>query len=179
MIIPELTTDRLLLRPFTAADVDRVTDLLQHPDIAATTLYIPYPYERDDAASWIATHAPAAELGHSLNWAICDRASGEVMGTIGLELHGYHRRGMLGYWLGVPYWGRGIMSEAARAVVDFGFDTLDLHRIEATCMPHNVGSSRVMEKAGMRYEGTLRDYYRKGDGFRDAAMYAVLADERV
>lgn len=178
MMIPELTTDHLLLRPFTMDDVDRVTALLQTPDIAATTLYVPYPYDRDDAASWIATHAPAAELGRALNWAICDRASGEMMGTIGLEIHAYHDRGMLGYWLGVPYWGKGIMSEAAQAVVDYGFGTLGLHRIEATCMPHNIGSSRVMEKAGMRYEGTLRGYYRKDDGFRDAAMYAILRDDR-
>lgn len=178
MIIPELTTDRLRLRPFTMDDVDRVTELLQTPDIAATTLYVPYPYERDDALGWIATHAPAAELGRSLNWAICDRESGEVMGTIGLEITGFHHRGMLGYWLGKPYWSKGITSEAAQAVVRYGFDTVGLHRLEATCMPHNVGSSRVMEKAGMRYEGTLRDYYRKGDGFRDAAMYAVLREDR-
>jgi RimJ/RimL family protein N-acetyltransferase len=63
-------------------------------------------------------------------------------------------------------------------VVDYGFAALELHRIEATCMPHNIGSSRVMEKAGMTYEGTLREYYRKADGFRDAAMYAVLRSER-
>jgi len=176
MIIPELTTDRLLLRPFTMGDVDRVTDLLQRPEIAATTLYVPFPYDRDDAASWIVTHEPAAELGRAINWAICDRETGEVMGTIGLEIQGYHHRGMLGYWLGVPYWSKGIMSEAARAVVRYGLDTLGLHRIEATCMPHNIGSSRVMEKAGMRYEGTLRDYYRKDDGFTDAAMYAILRD---
>lgn len=65
MHFPEITTDRLLLRPFTLDDVDRVTTLLQSPDIAATTLYVPYPYSKDDAATWIVTHKPAAEsAGH-------------------------------------------------------------------------------------------------------------------
>lgn len=178
MIIPELKTDRLLLRPFTMDDVERVTELLQTPDIAATTLYVPYPYTSEDAATWIVTHPYAAELGKALNWAICTLEDGVVIGTIGLDINSYHERGMLGYWLGVPYWGQGFTSEAAKAVVHYGFDELELHRIEATCMPHNVGSSRVMEKAGMSYEGTLRDYYRKSDGFRDAAMYAVLRNQR-
>jgi RimJ/RimL family protein N-acetyltransferase len=176
--IPTLTTDRLLLRPFTMDDVERVTGLLQTPDVAATTLYVPYPYSSEDAATWIATHPHAAELGQSLNWAICDREDGLVMGTIGIDINAYHNRGMLGYWMGVPYWGQGFTSEAAQAVVDYGFAARGLHRIEATCMPHNIGSSRVMEKAGMTYEGTLREYYRKADGFRDAAMYAVLRSER-
>ena len=174
MMIPEMTTERLLLRPFTMVDVERVTELLQIPDIAETTLYIPYPYSSEDAATWIVTHPAAAEIGRALNWAICQRDDGVVIGTIGIDIESYHRRGMLGYWMGKPYWGHGYTSEAARAVVDYGFNMLTLHRIEATCMPHNVGSSRVMEKAGMTFEGILRDYYRKDDGFRDAAMYAVL-----
>jgi RimJ/RimL family protein N-acetyltransferase len=178
MIIPELTTDRLLLRPFTMDDVERVTELLQTPDVAATTLYVPYPYSSEDAATWIVTHPHAAGLGQALNWAICHRENGLLIGSIGMEISGYHQRGMIGYWMGVPYWGQGFTSEAAQAVVNYGFETLDLHRIEATCMPHNIGSSRVMEKAGMTYEGTLREYYRKDDGFRDAAIYAVLRSER-
>lgn len=175
MRIPELTTERLILRPFTMHDVERVTELLQIPDIAETTLYIPHPYSSEDAATWIVTHPAAAEIGRALNWAICQQDA--VIGAIGIDIDRYHSRGMLGYWMGKPWWDKGYTSEAAQSVVDYGFNELNLHRIEATCMPHNIGSSRVMEKAGMTFEGILRDYYRKDDGFRDAAMYAVLKND--
>ncbi len=69
------------------------------------------------------------------------------------------------------------MTEVAQLVIRFGFDSLALHRIEAACLPRNVGSARVMEKSGMTYEGILRDYYRKGDHFEDIAMYAILASD--
>lgn len=105
MIIPTLPTTRLLLRSFTSEDIERVTELLQTTGIAKTTLYVPHPYSRDDAASWIATHDPAADLGRALNWAIRDRESGDVQGTIGLDLTMFHQRGILGYWLGLQYCG--------------------------------------------------------------------------
>lgn len=176
MIIPELTTDRLLLRPLSEADIDRVTGLLQSSEIAETTLYIPHPYSRQDAVTWIGTHASAAELGRELTWAICRKVDGLLMGAFGISIDAYHQRGTIGYWLGVPYWGQGFTSEAAQTVVTFGFRELGLHRIEATCMPDNIGSARVMEKAGLVYEGTLRGYYRKGDHFVDAAMHGRIRD---
>jgi len=176
--IPELTTERLLLRPFTLDDADRVTELLQRPEIAETTLNISHPYPREAAVSWIASHPGTAELGTGFTWAICRRDDGLLMGAIGIHVDVHHERGTIGYWLGVPFWNQGYTSEAARAAVDYGFTDLHLHRIDATCLPHNVASSRVMEKAGMTYEGTLRGYYRKGDDFIDAAMYAILRDDR-
>lgn len=176
MKTPTLTTDRLTLRPFTMADADRVTQLLQDPAIAETTLYIPYPYTRDDAAMWIAMHPAAAQTGRELIWAICLRDDGDLIGAISMEVNAQHCRGTLGYWLGVPWWSQGYMSEAANAVVDFGFEALDLHRIEATRMPENVGSARVMEKAGLTYEGILRGYYLKNGTFEDAAIHARIRE---
>lgn len=177
MMIPELTTDRLLLRPFSEADIDRVTELLQAPVIAAMTLDIHYPYAREDAASWIATHAPAAELARILTWAVCRKDDRLLMGAFGIHINDNHPRASIGYWLGVPYWNQGFTTEAAQAVVGFGFRELGLHRIEATCLPENISSARVMEKAGLVYEGTLRGYYRKGDRFLDAAMYGRVRDD--
>jgi [ribosomal protein S5]-alanine N-acetyltransferase len=175
--IPELTTERLHLRPFTAEDADRVSELLQRPEIAATTLNIEHPYPEDAAASWIASHRGAAETGESFAWAICRRDDGLLMGAIGIHVDDRHRCGTIGYWLGVPFWNQGFTTEAARAVIDFDFEALHLHRIEATCLPHNVASAKVMQKAGMTYEGTLRHRYRKGDAWLDAATYAVIRDE--
>jgi RimJ/RimL family protein N-acetyltransferase len=99
------------------------------------------------------------------------------MGSITIHAEVPYPRAELGYWTGVPYWGQGYMTEAVRAVIAFGFDTLGLHRIQATAYPRNVGSWRVMEKAGMTYEGTLREFYVKNGVPEDARMYAVLRSD--
>lgn len=174
--IPKLTTERLLLRPFSPEDAGRVTALLQRPEIAATTLNITYPYPDGAAAAWIASHPDAAARGEAFTWAICRQEDGLLLGAIGIHIDDRHRRGEIGYWLGVPYWNQGSTTEAARAVVNYGLAELDLHRIQASCLPHNVGSSRVMEKAGMTYEGTLRGYLQKDGEFLDVAMYALVRE---
>lgn len=177
MTTPILTTDRLELRPFTSDDVDRVTELLQAPEIAATALNIPYPYSRADAKNWIGQHPGAAEAGTNLTWAVRRREDSLLIGAIGIHITAHHRRGVLGYWLGRPYWGQGYTSEAAQAVVEYGFSVLDLYRIEATRMPENIGSRRVMEKAGLTYEGTLRGYYIKNGVPMDAAIHGRVRAE--
>lgn len=85
--------------------------------------------------------------------------------------------GEIAYVLHPDYWGRGIATEAAQLLLRFGFETLGLHRICATCDPRNVASSRVMEKAGLRYEGRMREVMLIRDGWRDSLLYAILADE--
>jgi RimJ/RimL family protein N-acetyltransferase len=89
-----------------------------------------------------------------------------------------HQRADLGYWLGVPFWGQGYATEAARLVISYGFVRLQLHRIQARCFPRNRASARVLEKVGMRYEGLLRGYLRKGDAFEDALLFAILSTDR-
>jgi RimJ/RimL family protein N-acetyltransferase len=177
MTIPELTTERLLLRPFTGDDAGRVAELLQRPEIAAMTLNISYPYPEGAAASWIASHPDASARGEAFTWAVCHREDRVLLGAIGLHIDDRHRRGEIGYWLGVPYWNQGIMTEAARTVIDYGFTDLALNRIQATYLPGNPGSGRVMEKAGMAYEGTLRGYVQKDGVFLDLAMRAILRDD--
>jgi ribosomal-protein-alanine N-acetyltransferase len=83
----------------------------------------------------------------------------------------------IAYALSQPYWHRGLMTEAATAVADFGFRTMGIYRLQAYCDPANIGSNRVMEKLGMRYEGTLRAYFLiKGD-YRDMKVYSILRSE--
>lgn len=172
--IPILETNRLILRPFTPDDASRVHQLLASPDIARTTLNIAWPYPTGAAEGWIASHQQTAADGDGFVWAICLKPANALVGTISLHVDQRHRRGELGYWLGVDFWNQGIMSEAAQRVVRHGFGPLDLHRIQAKCLPANRGSSRVMEHAGMTYEGTLRGYVQKDGHFQDIAIYAVL-----
>lgn len=173
--IPALHGERITLRPFTLDDAPAVYSHLSTPEIASTTANIDYPYPQGAAESWIQSHEKEAAAGTSLTWAIT-LAGGTLIGAIGLHLAPQHARGEIGYWLGVPYWNQGYTTEAARLVTPYGFDTLNLHRIQATCLPHNVGSSRVMEKAGLTFEGVLRGYVREDGDFRDIAMYAKVAE---
>ena len=172
--IPVLETERLILRPFVAADAPTVEELAGDPEVAGPTLNIPHPYPAGLAAEWIASHPGNAARGEVYTFGIERKAGGTLLGAISATLAPRHCRAELGYWLGRPYWGQGYTSEAARRVTAFCFDELGLHRVQATCFIGNVASSRVMEKAGMQREGVLRGYTRKGDTFRDTAMYALL-----
>ena len=174
---PTLHTPRLLLRPFTLADAADVRRLAGAREIASTTAVIPHPYEDGMAEQWIGTHAPALAEGRSITYAITLAETGELCGAIGLSLAPEHRRAELGYWIGVPYWGRGYCTEAALAVRDFGFGELGLHRIEAVHLARNPASGRVMQKIGMRHEGTLREHMLKWGVFETIECYAVLRSE--
>ena len=84
----------------------------------------------------------------------------------------------LGYWVGAPYAGQGIMSEAVSAVLPFVFDTLRLHRIEAACLEHNHASIRVLEKSGFRREGIARRYLKIDGVWQDHILFGLLEDDR-
>jgi len=172
---PTLKTERLILRPCVASDAEAIERLVSDIEIARHTLNIPHPYPQGGAADWIARHAGAFEKNEEIVFAIVTR-SGELVGAIGL-VPKKHDVAELGYWIGVPYWNRGYASEAARAVVAFAFDELSFHRVEAAHFSRNPASGRVMQKIGMRHEGTLRQAVKKWNEYLDTEMYAVLRGE--
>ena len=100
-----------------------------------------------------------------------------AIGAIGLTISPRNQRAEMGYWLGVPYWNKGYATEAARAVLRFGFQELGLNRIYASYFPRNPASGRVMEKAGMRYEGTLRQHFVRWSEPEDLVYYSILKSE--
>ena len=175
---PVLETPRLLLRPFVLADAADVQRLAGAPEVADTTLNLPHPYREGVAEAWIGSHASRFAEGGGVNYAITFRADGALMGSISLIVTRQHRRAELGYWLGVPFWGQGYMTEAAGALVARGFALLDLHKIEATHMTRNPASGRVMEKVGMTLEGLLREHVFKNGGLEDLAVYGILESGR-
>jgi [ribosomal protein S5]-alanine N-acetyltransferase len=102
-----------------------------------------------------------------------------AVGTIALTIDSaVHRRGEIGYALRRDQWGRGLASEAVRLVLELGFDRLGLERIWAVCDPDNLGSIRVLERAGLRYEGRLRGDLLVHGQRRDSLLYAVLGSDR-
>jgi ribosomal-protein-alanine N-acetyltransferase len=170
---PVLRTERLFLRLFGLEDAALVQRLAGAREIADTALTIPHPYLDGMAESWIGTHADAWDWQERATLAITTEVDG-VIGAISLHLEPDHRRAELGYWVGRPFWNRGYATEAARAVIAFGFDALALNRIHAAHLTRNPASGRVLVKAGMRFEGILRQHVIKWDRPEDVAVYAVL-----
>ena len=171
---PTLHTDRLILRPFTLDDAPDVQRLAGDRAIASTTLVIPHPYPDGAAEEWIATHAPTFEKGDGVNLAVTLKDGGDLIGAIGLMINGEHQRAEIGYWIGKPYWGNGYCAEAAGAMLNFGFNTLNLNRIFAHHFNRNQASGRVMRKIGMTREGRSPQHFRKWDSFEDITHYGIL-----
>jgi ribosomal-protein-alanine N-acetyltransferase len=170
---PTLETERLLLRPYNEHDIPELLPLIGTREVAATTLRIAYPYTEQDARAFL----ELAKERDKLWLAITLRADGRQIGGIGLRLEPQHQHAELGYWLGVPYWGRGYATEAAREVLRYGFEDLGLHRIFATHFKHNPASGTILKKLGMRYEGCQREHLRKWDQFVDSEFYGILRRE--
>ena len=175
--MPILETSRLVLRPFAPADAPIVQRLAGDREVAATAMTIPHPYEDGVAEAWIETRAPKWEAREALVLAVTSEAEG-LVGTMSLQLKLAHRRAELGYWIGVPFWNRGYATEAAGAVITYGFDALGLNRIEARHFTFNPASGRVLAKVGMTREGILRQRVLKGDTLEDLALYAILRSDR-
>jgi RimJ/RimL family protein N-acetyltransferase len=173
----ELRTAHLLLRSIEREDVPALVRLAGANEIAATTLNIPHPYAEDDALSFIAKADEDFRAGRSISFAISILPGRELCGAVGLNLSDEHKRAELGYWIGVPFWGRGYATEAASAAVALGFEMLRLRRIYAHHFAGNTASQRVLEKIGMRHEGRFRQHIRKWDRFIDVENYGLLAEE--
>lgn len=173
----ELRTAQLLLRSFENADVPALVRLAGANEIAATTLNIPHPYTGDDARSFFVKSNEDFRAGRSVSFAISQLPGRELCGAIGLNFVDAQMRAELGYWIGVPFWGKGFATEAASATVTFGFESLRLHRIYAHHFSGNTASQRVLEKIGMRHEGRFRQHIQKWGRFIDVENYGLLAEE--
>jgi RimJ/RimL family protein N-acetyltransferase len=172
---PTLTTERLILRPYSLSDAKELQRLIGDRDVSDTLLLVPYPYLDGMAEEWIDKQSSEYQEGKSVQFAITDRNKRFLMGTIGLNnIIQEYQRAELGYWIGKPYWGKGYCTEAASSVLRWGFEVLGLNRISATHMTSNPRSGRVMEKIGMKHEGHMRQYGKKWDKYEDGEMWAIL-----
>jgi RimJ/RimL family protein N-acetyltransferase len=170
---PTLATSRLRLRPYTQDDIPELLPLIGSPEVAATTLRIAHPYTEQDAHAFL----ELAKDPDKIWLAITLLSDGRQIGGIGLRIDSPHQHAELGYWIGVPYWGRGYATEAAREMLRYAFADLRLHRILASHFKHNPASGNVLRKLGMRYEGCQREHLRKWDRFVDSELYGILRRE--
>ncbi len=169
----ELRTARLLLRPFEVTDVDDVWAYASDPEVARYRP-LPDPYRRNHAAEFVNRQM------HT-DWSVQPEFAVvygyRVIGGISLHVNPEHETAELGYLLGRRWWGRGLATEAARAVVDWGFQSFKLHKVYARAHVDNKPSWRVMERLGMTREGVLRGHWKMRDEHVDLVYYAVFRDE--
>ena len=151
-----LTTERLVLRPYSLSDVESLVRLAGAREVAATTLRIPHPYTEQDARNFIATYQASA--GDEARFAITLRTDGQFCGGTGLRLDAAHHHAELGYWLGVPFWGQGYATEASRALVDWAF-TQDTEELFAVARPNNTRAIATAKRIGMQWVGETTKYY--------------------
>jgi RimJ/RimL family protein N-acetyltransferase len=177
LALPTLTTARLVVRPHEPADASRLQQLAGARQIADTTLNIPHPYPDGAAEKFIECRARQWSERKDLNMAIALPAVG-LIGGIGLnDISLRHRRAELGYWIGVEFWGLGYCTEAAEAVVRFGFERMNLNRIFAFHMTRNPASGRILQKLGMKHEGRLRRHVERWGRLEDIDYYGLLRQE--
>lgn len=168
-----LETPRLILREWIESDVPELVPLIGAREVAETTLRIPYPYEEKHARDFIASQPKQNEL----RLAIQLRSDRRLAGGIGLHPQMEHQRAELGYWIGVPFWRHGYATEAAREVVRYGFETLNLNRIFGGLFEGNAASRAILLKLGMQYEGCARQSVVKWGKPTDVHIYAILREE--
>lgn len=174
----ELRTARLVLRSFTREDAPAIARLAGDRQIAATTVRIPHPYTEDDARAFLAGADQDFRSGRTIVFAISISSDNELCGAVGLHIAEPHKHAELGYWIGVPFWGRGYATEATSAAVSFGFENLELNRIFAQCFSGNAASHRVLKKIGMQHEGRLRQHIQKWGEFVDVDNYGLLRERK-
>jgi [ribosomal protein S5]-alanine N-acetyltransferase len=174
--IPTLETERLRLRPFTFDDVAAVFALVSDPEVAR---FVRFEAHRTPAETraFLELVEQCYRRGEPFAWAIVRREDDRLIGSCGfVSQAGEKKSAEIGYWLGKRYWGEGYAAEAARALVRFGFERMNLERLEAKCFVENRAGQRVIEKLGMKLEGTDRSEMIKGE-YPEVHMYAVARQD--
>jgi RimJ/RimL family protein N-acetyltransferase len=170
-----LTDGIVTLRPFRAEDRDRLAELADNEKVAMNLRDgFPHPYTLADAEKFLAMAIAKVPLQM---FAI--EFGGEYVGNIGVHLKSdvYRKGAEIGYFLGEPYWNKGIMSRAVRLVCDYAFRELDIIRIDTGVFEFNPASMRVLEKCGFVKEAVFRKSVSKKGGIWDEVRYARIKDE--
>ena len=175
--LPSLFTPRLVLRWMTERDIDALFAIFSNPEVMRYW-NAPAMLERSEAVSLLKRVQVTYAQRTAFRWGIARREDDQIIGTCSL----FHweedsRRAEVGYALGQAYWGQGYIQETLRAVLDYGFGTLNLHRIEAEIDPENVASVRAVERMGFVREGLLRERWLVEGKTSDSLMMGLLRRE--
>jgi len=178
---PVLETDRLVVRPYTEADAPHLFPLASNPNSTKYTLW-EHHKSINDTLNFVRDYATARYsegVPEPMAISFKDDPERKPIGSCGCFWASHPNRTMeLGYWLAEPYWGRGIVVEACRALVGYVFTAIQPQRIQARVIEGNPASVRVLDKLGFRFEGTLRSAILRRGNFEDVHIFAMLTGER-
>lgn len=175
--IPIIETKRLMLRDIRISDAQSIYSYGKQEKVAQYVLFNRHE-SIDDTKRFIDSVLKRYEKGEHYVWAIDWRETGKMIGTCGLhDTQTPHRSAEMGYVINPDFWNKGIATEAGRVLLDFGFNTLKLHRICARYFEGNEASKRVMEKLGMIREGIERESVCKDGVFCNILVYSIIESE--
>lgn len=171
---PPLETERLVLRCLAAGDADFVFRHFSDPEVTRFLLDEDPLTHRSQAEELIRSYLEPTGKTHN-RWAIARRTDAALIGTCGFHRWDKrHRRAEIGYDLAPDCWGRGMMAEALREMIRYGFDRMQLNRIDALVYTENTRSIRLLERLSFQREGLLRDYYCTRGKYFDHVIYSLL-----
>lgn len=170
-----LETDRLILRPFKVGDEeDMFSNYCNDTEACKYVTWLPHGKIEKTKEFLNNVILPKYEKLNTYEWALVDKTSGQVIGSLAVnDVRERRRIASIGYVIGRNFWNKGLMTEALKRVIDYLFE-VGFTRVEAWHIPSNIGSGRVMQKAGMSQEGVLKLYDVDKDGIpQDCVMYAI------
>lgn len=174
MLAMPLQLKRCIIRPWRKEDADALPKYANNRNIWLRVRdRYPFPYTIDNAKEFL-----EQKTSDNPTTGFCIEIKGEVAGGIGVRLGEDVNRhsAEIGYWLGEPFWGQGIMTEVVKAFSDYAFANFPLRRIAAEAYANNPASARVLEKAGFQLEGRLRKHVCKDGEMLDSLVYARVLD---
>lgn len=178
MVFQSIETKRLILREFVSSDFEAVHSYASDPNVSK---YLPWgPNDESDTYNFLEKIIEYQQENPRYDYEIAVVLKGydELIGACSIHISDFkNKEGWIGYCYNKQYWGNGYASEASKAIIKFGFNNLNLHRIFATCSPYNIGSAKVLEKIGMKKEGHLREHKWVKRAWRDSFLYSVLEHE--
>lgn len=172
-------TERLVLRRFEFSDLDSMMRNWVSDPAVQNSYGEPVYATPEEGKALLAKTIAGYEHANDYRWAVIEKQSGECIGQIAFFLVDVKNEfAEIEYCIGAHYQGKGYATEACRAVLQYGFDVIRLHKVQICSRPSNAPSRRVIEKCGFVYEGTLRDYFRMDDGTFESRMYfSLMIDE--
>ena len=172
--LPTIETSRLSLRSISTLDADNFYEIYSNAEVMRYWSAPPLQ-NKEIASKQIAEIQEGFKRGELLKWGIALRADDTLIGTVTLFHPDFtHHRVEIGYALGRPHWGKGYMQETLAAVINYAFNVLNLHRIEADVDPRNAASIRTLERLGFQREGYLRERWHVNGEIQDAFFYGLL-----
>jgi ribosomal-protein-alanine N-acetyltransferase len=175
--VPRLESERLILREFTELDAQNIFEYASDPEV---NFFMPWDKHEtiNDTKKYLDKSKIAFQNSDSIDWGIELKSENKLIGAISIRnWNDINSCADAGYIIARKYWGRGITTEALKTVIKFSFENLHANRVEAHCDENNSASFRVMEKAGMKYEGTHREKFFIKGKFISVRFYSILKSE--